>query len=79
MTDEEWRELFKKHGHSPKMDEDDPFKIDMFAMAFEIHNGPMCSFCYASVCVHCDPNGRDLDPCDCIDGHLVRKTLTIDT
>lgn len=40
-------------GHEWKLDEDDG-EVDIFALDYDIHNGPMCINCGYSFCHHCD-------------------------
>lgn len=47
--------------HDWERDEDG--KIDEFALDYGFHNGPGCSRCYYSFCIHCDPNGWNKKPC----------------
>lgn len=47
--------------HDWERDEDG--KIDWFALDYGFHNGPGCSRCNYSFCIHCDPNGWNKRPC----------------
>ncbi|QSY98558.1 hypothetical protein J2J97_32150 (plasmid) [Rhizobium bangladeshense] len=53
-----WFQRLVEAGHTPKMDEDDPTKIDLHVEVYvedeDHHNGPMCTVCYESWCIHCD-------------------------
>jgi hypothetical protein len=31
-------------------------EVDIFAMEYEWHNGPMCKRCHESFCHHCEPD-----------------------
>ena len=49
-----WRKAMVAKGHTPvERDEDMGGGIDMFAVSYEFHNGPRCSTCGWSTCVHC--------------------------
>ena len=49
-----WREAMEAKGHTPvERDADEGGGIDMFASSYEFHNGPRCSTCGWSTCVHC--------------------------
>lgn len=46
-------------GHGFAVDpEDPPGTIDMWAVAWDNHNGPKCVFCNESWCHHCDDSWR---------------------
>ena len=38
-------------------------KIDYFAYSVGFHNGPYCTRCHDSFCVHCNPDGLNDSPC----------------
>lgn len=46
---------------------DEDGRIDKWAMSFDFHNGPMCSRCYKTFCVHCEDNYEEIinEECDC--------------
>jgi hypothetical protein len=48
------------NGHVWQLDEDG--LVDIYALDFEFHNGPMCKVCWLSFCEHCQREG-DLEPC----------------
>lgn len=58
MRSKEYTAAIQAAGHLLKLDDDG--NVDMFAMSYEYHNGPMCELCYESWCEHCqDP----IEPC----------------
>ena len=54
MTEADIIQRFKDAGHTLKLDDDGD--VDMLALDCDYHNGPMCTVCYESCCVHCTPN-----------------------
>lgn len=48
-------------GHTWKLNEDG--EVDEFAMSYEFHNGPMCTKCYYTYCVHCDKGDEPRKEC----------------
>ena len=47
-------------GHQPRLD--DEGGVDLFAIDYGHHNGPMCDVCHEGRCQHCD-DGSPFDPC----------------
>ena len=50
--EEVWRETMVARGHQPKLDDDGT--LDVFFLDSGFHNGPGCTVCYWSACMHCD-------------------------
>lgn len=83
-----WYQAMKAKGHSPVIDEErlaelreeeglgvEPWRaMDMWVIAYEIHNGPGCSVCGWSCCEHCDDVDKIPD-CDCIEGDVAPAAL----
>lgn len=65
---ERWLARFTAQGHQPRLEESG--EIDHFVVDFDDyesgggHNGPGCSRCDFSFCEHCDPDGKDIPPCE---------------
>lgn len=51
--------------------EDARGSIDIFALEYDIHNGPRCVVCGRSACHHCEP-GIYAEPCPGGDGWDMR-------
>lgn len=37
--------------------------IDMWGIEYGYHNGPTCTRCDYSFCIHCEPDGYNAEPC----------------
>ena len=51
MSLQQYIQAIQSAGHLLKRDDDGD--IDMFAMSYEFHNGPVCELCHDCWCVHC--------------------------
>lgn len=43
--------------------EDEDSNVDMTAMMYGAHNGPICKRCGIGICEHCEPDWADAGPC----------------
>lgn len=39
-------------------------RVDTFACESDFHNGPVCTICFETPCVHCKPDWEDLENCE---------------
>lgn len=53
MDSNKYVEAIQAAGHLLWLD--DEGEVDMFAMSYECHNGPMCELCSDAWCVQCQP------------------------
>ena len=56
-----WFDLAKEKGHVLKADDDG--SIDTFVTSQNHHNGPGCTKCGWSECMHCDFTGEKIPVC----------------
>jgi hypothetical protein len=67
MDSEEWREAWFEavaaKGHVLKDYDDEPGRIDLFVTSGGIHNGPGCTKCGWTTCMHCDWKADNIPAC----------------
>lgn len=64
-----WHDLCRQRGHVLKCYDDEPGRVDQFVTSGGYCNGPGCTKCGWSACMHCDFEGKRIPVCSEVTPH----------